>query len=287
MNLRTTTNNNIPDGIGDTVWKLEIVLDTTCNAACIQCGELQSSLWRKQYAEDKKIVHIQPEQQIDAKIQRIKESIDLQQVKNYHFWGGEPLLTDTHLKFLREVEDPSKVSINYTTNCSIFPDDEVLKLWEKFKYVKIGLSIDGIDDKFHYIRWPLNWDKAVRNLEQFKNNTHVNTSFHINCCIIPLNVYYINELGEWLDSNFNKNQNGTKINYNFIKGEGTVDIECTPISLREEVWKQLGEDHDISRVLKEVPVRNPGEMLRHFAKWDKIRNLDWRQTFPEIVKHFN
>jgi len=285
--LRVHTNRQMPDDLGDTIYKLEIVLDTTCNAACIQCGELQSSLWRKQYAEDRKIVHIQLEQQIDAKIQRIKESIDLQKVKNYHFWGGEPLITDTHLKFLREIEDPSTVKINYTTNCSVFPDDEVLELWSKFKNITIGLSLDGIEDKFHYIRWPLSWDKVKRNLENFRTSCPSNTHFHINCCAIPLNVLYVNELGNWLQDNFSKVSNGSNVSYNFIRGEGTVDAACTPMSLREEVWKQLGENHDISRVLKEVPIKDPSEMIRHFDKWDKVRNLDWRQTFPEIVKHFN
>lgn len=287
MNLRTTTNANIPDGIDDTIWKLEIVLDTTCNAACIQCGTYQSSLWRNEVANrDHKYIHIQPEIQIDTKIQQIKDAIDLQKVKNYHFWGGEPLLTDTHLKFLREIEDPSQVKLNYTTNGSIFPDDETLELWSRFKSVQLGVSIDGIGDKFYYIRWPLKWDKVARNMTEFRTNTPRNVHFHINACIIPLNVYYINELGDWLNANFDKNHDGSKINYNFIKGEGTVDIECTPMSLREEVWKQLGENHEISNVLKEVPVRDPAKMLEHLNYWDPIRKLNWRNTFPDIVKHF-
>lgn len=286
VNLRTVTNRQIPDGIGDDIYKLEIVLDTTCNAACIQCGSYQSSLWRKEEAGANKVIHIQPEPQIDARIADIRKSMDLQKVKQYHFWGGEPLLTDTHLKFLREVEDPSQVAINYTTNCSIFPDDEVLKLWEQFKSVKLGLSIDGVGDKFHYIRWPLKWQKAARNIELFRTESPMNTSFHINCCIIPLNVLYVDELGAWLDDNFKEVRNGSSVSYNFIPGEGIMEIGCTPMSLREEVWKRLGDSHEISNVLKEAPVLEYDGMLRHIEKWDPVRKLDWRKTFPEIVKHF-
>jgi uncharacterized Fe-S cluster-containing radical SAM superfamily protein len=286
MSLRMVSNKEIPDGIGDTVYKLEIVLDTTCNAACIQCGDSQSSLWRKEISQDKRIVHIQPEPQIDRKIQILKESIDLNKVKIFHFWGGEPLLTDTHLKFLREIEDPSDVQINYTTNCSIFPDDDVLKLWEQFKKVKIGLSIDGVEDQFHYIRWPLKWDKAVRNLKSFKENSTNNTSFHVNCCIIPLNVFYVDILGNWLNENFHTNPDGSKVSYNFIRGEGTLDISCTPMRLREEVWKRLDSNHAISKVLREVPVLDHNPMLSHLQKWDPIRKLDWTTTFKEIVPYF-
>lgn len=286
ISLRTKSNIDIPDDIGDDIWKLEIVLDTTCNAACIQCGANQSSLWRKEIKENKKVYHIQPEQQIDDKIAIVKKNVDLNKVKFFHFWGGEPLLTDTHLKFLRSVENPKDVTVAYTTNCSIFPDDEVLRLWEQFKEVRIGLSIDGIDDRFHYIRWPLSWNKAKRNLEQFRDNTPLNINYHVNCCIIPLNVYYVNELGDFLQENFSTNKAGRKVSYNFIRGEGALDIAKTPMSLREEVWKRLPEDHDIANVLREVPVLDYKDMIGHLDFWDPIRKLNWRDTFPDIVKHF-
>lgn len=285
--LRTTSNQNLPDGIGDTIHKLEIVLDTTCNAACIQCGTEQSSLWRNEIANrDKNYIHIQPESQIDSKVQQIKSSVDMSKVKQFHFWGGEPLLTDTHLKFLNDLEDPSEVEVSYTTNGSIFPDEDILELWSKFKSVKVAISIDGLDDKFHYIRWPLKWDKVARNLEKFKNNSPSNVYFHVNCCIIPLNSYYVDELDAWLKDNFSRAGNGSPVNFNFIRGEGTLDIACTPMSLRELIWKKLGDDHDISNVLREVPVIDPQYMLKHITHWDTIRKLDWKQVFPDIVSHF-
>jgi hypothetical protein len=42
VSLRTRSNDFIPNDIGNEIFKLEIVLDTTCNAACIQCGPMQS-----------------------------------------------------------------------------------------------------------------------------------------------------------------------------------------------------------------------------------------------------
>jgi sulfatase maturation enzyme AslB (radical SAM superfamily) len=285
--LRKKINTQIPDGIADTIYKLEIVLDTTCNAACVQCGTLQSSLWRKELADDKKIFHIQPKTQIDDRIKEIKNNIDFNKVKMYHFWGGEPLLTDTHLKFLYEIDDPSTVTIMYTTNGSIFPDEKTLELWSKFKAVTVNISIDAIEDKFYYIRWPLRWEKVTRNLERFKTESPPNVRFHVNCCIIPLNVYYVDELGYWLGNNFKTASNGSDISYNFIRGEGTLDIAATPMKLREEIWKKLGEDHVVSNVLKEVPVLDTKPMLDHLGAIDARRNLNWRDTFKEIVKFYD
>jgi organic radical activating enzyme len=284
--MRLNSNLNIPDGIGDTIYKLEIVLDTTCNAACIQCGTTQSSLWRQQYAQVKN-EHIQPEQQIEDKIQKIKSVVDLDKVKQFHFWGGEPLITDTHMKFLRDIKDPSDVDISYTTNGSAFPDQEVLDLWAKFKSVRIAISIDGVDDKFFYIRWPLSWEKVKRNIIRFRDETPKNAHYHINCCVIPLNVIHLDDAEYWLKENFHTNHDGTEILYNFIRGQGTLDIACTPMSLREVAWKKLGDDHVISNVLKELPVLDPVHMLRHLTHWDKVRKLNWRETFKEVAQHFD
>lgn len=285
---RTRINQQMPDGIGDTIYKLEIVLDTTCNAACIQCSGLQSSLWRLEVAKEKsqgKVIHIQPESQIDSKIDYINSTIDTQQVKSWHFWGGEPLATDTHLKFLNKIEDFSEVSLAYTTNGSIFPNDEILEIWSKCKNVTINMSADGVGDRFHYIRYPLSWKKWAENAIRFRNEVD-NVTLQINYCVLPLNALYVNEMKEWLDSNLATHKNGKAISFNFIRGEGTIDLECTPLSLREEVWKSLGEDHIVSNLLKEVPVSDPDEMLLHLNRWDKHRKLNWRTVFPEIVKHF-
>jgi len=280
LTQRTMFNREIPDGLNDTIYKLEIVLDTTCNAACIQCGTEQSSLWRNEMAQrNHKYIHIQPESQIDSKIELIKKNIDLQQVKIFHFWGGEPLLTDTHLKFLRQIEDLSTVKLAYTSNGSIFPDDEVLDLWSKCKEVSIGLSMDGIEDRFHYIRWPIKWNKWQQNVKRFKNETSGNVDIHVNYCVIPLNALYTDEVDEWLYANLNQYTN-------FIRGEGTLDIARTPMSLREEVWKRLGDNHTVSSILKKLPVRPVDHMIAYLDEWDPIRKLDWRKTFPDVSKHF-
>lgn len=284
---RTAFNRQIPDGIGDDIYKLEIVLDTTCNAACIQCGSEQSSLWRNELAQrSSKFIHIQPASQIDSKIETIKKNVDIQKVKIWHFWGGEPLLTDTHMKLLNQIEDLSSVHLAYTTNGSIFPKQDVLDLWSKCKSVTIGISTDGIDDKFHYLRWPLSWNKWTQVAERFRSETSSNVRLHINYCVMPMNAIYTNEMDEWLSANFNKRPDGSSISFNFIRSEGTVDAACTPMSLREEIWKQLGENHVVSNILKELPVKDPAYMIRWLDGWDPVRKLDWRKIFPDSSQHF-
>lgn len=283
---RLFANRDIPDGIGSDIYKIEFVLDTTCNAACIQCGTLQSSLWRNEVARrDKTYQHIQPKEQIDSKIDLIFNSVNINTVKEFHFWGGEPLLTDTHLKVIDRINDPSSVTLRYTTNGSIFPSQDVLKRWEKFKTVIIGLSLDDVGDRFYYIRWPLKWDKITRNMLKFRDNVPNNVGYFINCCIIPLNVYYVHDLLEWAETSI-RNPDGSKVSVNYIRGEGTLDISCTPQNMRDDILKTLPNSHPITNMLLELPVTDASYMLSHLNMWDPIRKLNWRETFPDIVKYF-
>jgi len=190
------------------------------------------------------------------------------------------------MKMLSQIENLSDVSLAYTTNGSIFPDDDVLELWSKCKNVKIGISTDGIEDRFQYMRWPLKWDKWTRVVERFKTETDSNVRFHINYCVTPLNAFYVYETNEWLDKNFSKHADDSPISFNFIRSEGTVDAACTPESLREEIYKRLGDDHVVSNILKELPVMDDRHMLSHLDFWDPIRKLDWRKIFPDSARHF-
>jgi len=289
---RLIINNQIPDDIDDQIYKVEVVLDTTCNAACIQCGTQQSSLWRNEYAKlekktdipkDRHYIQMQPESQIDSKINLIKKDINIKDVKTWHFWGGEPLLTDTHLKFLREIEDYKSIKLVYTTNGSIFPDNETLEIWSKCREILILISVDGVNDRFHYCRWPLKWDKWTNNALRFKHETSNNITFCFNLCVMPMNIFYVNEVSEWIYKNFSTSENAL----NYIRSEGVINAANTPMSLREKVWKKYGDYHMVSKILSELPVEDTKNMLEHLEKWDKVRKLDWRKTFPEIVTDFN
>jgi sulfatase maturation enzyme AslB (radical SAM superfamily) len=284
---RTIFNQKIPNDIGSVVWKLEIVLDTTCNAACIQCGTTQSSLWRSEHVKAFKTPteKIQDESQIGIRIEQIKKAFDLQKVKLFHFWGGEPFITDTHTKILQQIEDPSDVVVEYTTNGSVFPDRETWDLWSKFKEIHIAISIDGMQEQFYYIRWPLQWDKIAKNLDRYNKESTRNTRFVVNMCAVPMNMLQIPQLMEYIDKHFYRSPCGSPIKLHYIRSEGTVDSARTPMSFRELVWKTLGDDHDVSNILKELPLWDLTPMIKHLDLWDPLRKLNWRETFNEFAKH--
>ena len=56
------------------------------------------------------------------------------------------MMIERHFEFLRkciELDLAKSMIIEYNTNMTNLPD-KVLKLWEKFKQVRVGASIDGV-----------------------------------------------------------------------------------------------------------------------------------------------
>jgi MoaA/NifB/PqqE/SkfB family radical SAM enzyme len=287
---RIRANRELPEDIGSDIYKLEVVLDTTCNAACIQCGPGSSSLWRKEYAEangnDKSLIKLQDPTQIDNHIKVIKESFDFNKIKKIHFWGGEPLITDTHLKILREINDPENIHLQYTTNGSRFPDKETWDILKNFKSIAFNISIDGVGDQFSYIRWPLGWNKVEKNLLDFRYNSSPNCRFYINFCVMPINLLYFSKLNDWVQEHY-IGANGQHANrIQLIRGEDTLDLAYTPLNLRKRIWEEFGEEHTISKMLKEVGYLEYNRMVDHLDRWDIKRKLNWREVFKESSPYF-
>ena len=175
---------------GDAV-KVEIQIDEDCNAACLVCGPWHSTTWQQyvgktinaKLPEDQKIQTFYAKNTtVEERINAVKQIVNFDKTKQLHFFGGEPFKTDTHLRFLREIKYPENIKLVYVSNASIFPTDETIELWKKFKHINIALSIDGIGEHFNYLRWPLQWDQVTEVLKKYitlfeKDKFEINCSF--------------------------------------------------------------------------------------------------------------
>jgi len=311
---RLNANHSISaDSIDGDCVNLEISFDTKCNAACLSCGSYCSTTWAKFEKKHNLNLHTSPktiqlnnsfERKIAEGIYKIKLSEDdtdtsdvlfrklistvpLDKLESIFIMGGEPFYTKSHIKMLRHLKevhpDLSKVSIRYQSNGSIYPSDEVLKLWEDYKFIIYSASLDGVGERFNYLRWPLKWYRCDPIIKRLMNET--TALLHVNCTISPLNVLYIKDLEDWLKDNIPLSK--FRIKDSMVRPNaclGTMDLRYANHKLREKVFHNYGDDHDISKMFSNMDVYDDASpMFKYVEQIDKIRRLDWRKTFPDVV----
>jgi sulfatase maturation enzyme AslB (radical SAM superfamily) len=133
------------------------VLDNTCNSDCLTCNENLStkigSLKNKTYPI------------VDNSSAFWKLPLD--RVVHLDINGGEPSASKNYRHLLQNI--PSGVnSVRINTNCGIviFEIEELLKRGIR---VTVTVSLDGIGKVHDLVRWPIKWDRFVKNLMIYKN----------------------------------------------------------------------------------------------------------------------
>jgi organic radical activating enzyme len=198
---------------------LDLRLGHTCNLKCIMCSPHDSSMW---VPEHKKVFPIFQssliKKQMDWKAnefnnywhenpefwQQIYEQIP--NIKQLYFAGGEPLLIKEHKIFLQEIIRrgyADKISLRYNTN-GILVNEEIIAIWEQFKKVKVGISLDAIGDRVNYIRYPTDWKVVEENLWRLEN-TSDKIRTNIALAVQILNIKHVPDFIKWkVTSNFKK-----------------------------------------------------------------------------------
>lgn len=95
------------------------------------------------------------------------------------FTGGEPFMNPYLLDTLHSIPDTQKKKciLHFTTNLTKV-NQEILKIFDKFKEIWLSVSVEGIGDLLAYARYGHQWDNLEKNLSTVmgKKNVHVGVS---------------------------------------------------------------------------------------------------------------
>jgi 4Fe-4S single cluster domain len=282
-----------PDWIADDQHSMDAVsvdinLENDCNAACVTCTEKLSSLWAKEnkkYQNDSTKIVLQSANS-DSLIDQIIANVSLDKIKFVKFFGGEPLFTDTHLKFLQGIPNPELVTVHYTTNASIYPSDQVFETWKKFKLIIFSASLDGIEDQFEYVRWPLSWQKVSRNLINLKTDARAfNVMFRVEFTANLLNTYYYDRLEHWVNQHWSTNSAGDRTQINIHHCFGDIwSLDYMPKSVRDQILQKYQPNSSVHRLVANLPDPKPAKAWKQFVEtWEPRRKNSWRQAFPDLI----
>ena len=197
---------------------VDFKLGNICNLKCRICGSWSSS----QYANDELSV-IPKAQQKDSIHYKILEwgrwprdaeqfwkgmEENINNMRYLEFTGGEPFLIQEHFDFLQILVDKGvapNIEIHYNTNGTQWPEKN-MHLWRHFKHVEIAFSIDAVGERYNYQRKNADWEPVNANIAKFQKlkKDYGNISLQSCSTVSVLNIFYLEELAEWLDQqNFN------------------------------------------------------------------------------------
>lgn len=222
-----------------------------CNLKCVICGPENSSSWKQELnlpVEIKRTVNNQ-----------FWKTMDLTSVKFIHFNGGEPLLNKEHIELLTSLDNKQQIQLNYNTNATVIPSAELLELWSKFDLVQLDFSIDDIEERFEYQRFPASWDEVTKNLQWYFNHAPTNCMFSVNTSVSILNYYNLDNLKRWLRDNFSTNR------------------LTDPIEHRQQMVTGLFSVDNVAQ--------RKDKIVEFLNDLDKKRGTNWRQTLPELSKN--
>jgi hypothetical protein len=281
------------DELGDAI-KVELQLDDDCNAACLMCGTWNSTTWQQYETKTlkTKLPSYRWQTTVEERIEVVRNMIDFNMTKQVHFFGGEPFNGETQLKMLRLMEHPENIKLVYTTNGSVFPSDETLELWKKFKNVHVGISIDGIGEQFNYLRWPLQWHQVENNLIKYINLNYDNVTINTSFTATPFNIWYIDKYTDWsIEFSKKYKSNKTDLTRWFLNPHPVVgdkmNMSCIPPGLEEAVIAKFGKDSRVAKLIMPFDVQTCLHMINYTQFHDRHRQTDWKKTFPEIVDYFD
>jgi organic radical activating enzyme len=158
----------------NSIYYLDLTFGTKCNSKCMTCSIDLSDFWTEEW-ENIWVIH--PSQR--KKLQRIsiddvtaeKLVNDFPNVVAISLIGGEPTISEEHIKFLKLLIDKGrsrKIRLSYVTNLTGITD-ELIELWNQFNAVHVSVSIDGYQKVNEYIRYPFKWTKIESNVRTFLN----------------------------------------------------------------------------------------------------------------------
>lgn len=319
--ILTTKKNGIMDG---GVKYLDVRFNNTCNLQCVMCSSSYSSAW---VDDEKKLIHLINDAQLKSEIsyrtdhydkesfkwakdEKILETIvkNAYSLERIHFAGGEPLLAKQHTILLKELVNlklAAKLFLSYNTNGE-YIDQTVLDLWSNFKRVKVFYSLDHIEDKNEYIRYPSKWQTNVEKFTLIEESSPNNVDWRIASTVSVLNVAYLPEFIEWkISQNFKKLHSswldGRLLYANILEYPKYLNMNILPVEVKENIQDKF-YSHKISKKYRKNYNRIINDTLNYLHSesntdqlpvlkdylqgLDVIRGTNFRQTFPILADLF-
>lgn len=282
--------------------EFQMILSNTCNLKCRSCATSHSSLWE---AEQSKFpsVNIYKTEFTKGQSGRTDGLLWTDRLNWYkplrrlEIVGGEPFYSKQWRQVWEELIElgySKNINLDMSTNCILIYPELVRMLAKSFKRVGVGISIDGMNEQFEYLRHPGKWSQTDKNIRQYAELSKSVDRFNCQATITVswLNAWYLPELVQYFRSV------GLKVWLNIVHFPEHMAVKNTPLTLRHEImhkWSMVewGEyETDVIGLINTMKSHTPTteETKTHLAALsiiDTIRNETFSASFHEIAPFLN
>ena len=269
--------------------RIDMLFDISCNLACRTCGPQSSTYWQhhlKQHGEWPQAI-FSPKKR-DQAVHALKQ-LDLSNLRQLVFCGGETLLGQEYWNVARWLTQnvpnaKDQLTICFQTNGTQTIPKRYFDIIENTKLVKLHISIDGIHDRFEYLRWPAKWPDTMANIFDIRDTCPSNVMFVIEETVSVFNVLYLAEADAWIRNNFSTNREGDIVNHTRHLAHGLYSLDNSSQDLID-LLKKSGNYDLVPRGWQEKP-ETIQRMLAEIRKFDSIRGQSFQEVFPEVWRCF-
>ena len=153
--------------------EFQMIINNSCNLKCRSCTPSHSTQWQIENIKvtgESGYTMIHGQAGDDDSVLWTKRHEWYDSVQRLEIVGGEPFyVKQWHQIFeeLIETDRAKNISVNLSSNCTLFYGDLLEKMAQNFKFVGIGLSIDGTGSEYEYLRHPGNWETVYGNMKKY------------------------------------------------------------------------------------------------------------------------
>lgn len=309
-----------------------------CNLKCRMCGPTDSHQWYDDFVQ---LYNQTGYKDTHERIQLVKNTKGRWSTDQYDwfqnnnmYWhnfekyavnahklyivGGEPLIIDEHTESLERIVASGRapeMRLEYNTNLTMVPD-KLIALWEHFKEVRIGVSIDGTGEVFNYQRTPANFDSVYKNMLKLDTNPRIKLKGWFAYTVTPFNLFHFPEFMRWKLTvsgltKFNPVDDSRPIvSHHMCHSPKYYNVKVLPLELKQQValhyqtyidWVNTTDlsdkvKRDFAKILNGVvkfmmsedySEQYLNEFVQHTIKLDSIRGQNILDIVPEFKELFD
>lgn len=264
---------------------LDLKLNNVCNLKCRICGPQASSQYVKEH-QDRHGVILQ-----DSRYWLSNKIVGTENEEIFNEWasnlqhlemtGGEPFASPENLKIIElliQTGNANNISLVINTNGTHF-NSKILTLLAKFKSIILLLSIDDIEKRFEYQRYPAVWENVIQNIYKFIDIQREHNN--IQCILFPTvsnyNIFYLPEYLEWA------NVLNIPVVFNILHYSPSKCIKNLPYGIKDILNSRLNrqEFHKIKEFLNldGDPGGSFSEFIEETINMDSYRKQNFLNTF--------